>query len=101
MWELAGIFLRLGTTAFGGPAAHLAMMEQEFVRRRGWVTESEFLDMIAVANCIPGPSSTEVAIFVGYRRAGLWGLVVAGCCFILPAAILVGVIAWVTCSSTS
>ena len=92
--ELAGIFLRLGTTAFGGPAAHIAMMEQEFVRRRNWLTETEFLDMIAVANCIPGPSSTEVAIFVGYRRAGVWGLLIAGCCFILPAAILVAVIAW-------
>lgn len=92
--ELAGVFLMLGTTAFGGPAAHIAMMQQQFVERRKWLRPDEFLDMMAVANLIPGPSSTELAIFVGYRRAGLKGLLVAGCCFILPAALMVAAIAW-------
>jgi len=91
--ELAAVFLKLGTTAFGGPAAHIAMMEQEFVRRRAWLSTSEFLDRLAAANLLPGPSSTEVAILVGYRKRGWMGLVVAGFCFILPAAILVGLIA--------
>src|SRR5579872_5022248 len=91
--ELAVVFLKLGTFAFGGPAAHIAMMEDEFVRRRNWLTEAEFLDRLAMANLIPGPSSTEVAIFIGYAKRGWAGLVVAGCCFIIPAAILVTVIA--------
>lgn len=92
--ELALIFLRLGTTAFGGPAAHIALMEQEFVRKREWLTHEEFLDMIGAANLVPGPSSTEVAIHVGLRRAGGIGLVLAGVCFILPAALLVSAFAW-------
>jgi chromate transporter len=92
--ELALVFLRLGTTAFGGPAAHIAMMEDEFVRRRAWLTREQFLDLVGAAGLIPGPSSTEVAIYVGYRRAGWRGLVVAGVCFILPAALLVTAIAW-------
>jgi len=91
--ELALVFLKLGTTAFGGPAAHIAMMEQEFVRKRAWITEAEFLDRIAAASLIPGPSSTEVAIFVGQSKRGWAGLLVGGSCFILPAAILVGLIA--------
>jgi chromate transporter len=91
--QLSLVFLKLGTIAFGGPAAHIAMMEQEFVRRRCWLTDSEFLDRLGMANLIPGPSSTEVAIFIGYTKRGWKGLLVAGCCFILPAAILVGVIA--------
>jgi chromate transporter len=90
---LAWAFLRLGTVAFGGPAAHIAMMEDEFVRRRGWLTDQEFLDLVGAANLIPGPSSTEVAIYVGYRRAGLRGLFVAGLCFILPAALIVTALA--------
>ncbi|WP_394825500.1 chromate efflux transporter [Pendulispora albinea] len=94
MKELALVFLRLGTTAFGGPAAHIAMMEDEFVRRRGWLTREQFLDLVGAANLIPGPSSTEVAIYVGYRRAGWRGLLVAGTCFVLPAALLVTLIAW-------
>jgi chromate transporter len=92
--EIALVFLKLGTIAFGGPAAHLAMMEEEFVRRRRWITHSEFLDRLATANLIPGPSSTEVAIFVGQLKRGWRGLIVAGCCFIIPAALIVSVIAW-------
>ncbi len=91
---LAATFLRLGLTAFGGPAAHIALMQQEFVRRRRWLTAAEFLDLVGAASIIPGPSSTEVAIYVGYRRAGAAGLVLAGTCFILPAALLVSAIAW-------
>src|SRR5208282_1256734 len=92
--EIALVFLKLGTIAFGGPAAHLAMMEEEFVRRRRWITQAEFLDRIATANLIPGPSSTEVAIFVGQLKRGWRGLIVAGCCFLIPAAIIVTAIAW-------
>jgi chromate transporter len=92
--QIAFVFLKLGTIAFGGPAAHLAMMEEEFVRRRKWITEAEFLDRLATANLIPGPSSTEVAIFVGQLKRGWLGLIVAGCCFIIPAATIVSVIAW-------
>jgi chromate transporter len=93
--EIAWVFLKLGTIAFGGPAAHLAMMEEEFVRRHGWITHAEFLDRLATANLIPGPSSTEVAIFVGQLKRGWRGLIVAGCCFILPAALIVTALAWV------
>ena len=92
--EIALVFLKLGTIAFGGPAAHLAMMEEEFVRRRRWITHAEFLDRLATANLIPGPSSTEVAIFVGQLKRGWRGLIVAGCCFIIPAALIVSAIAW-------
>jgi chromate transporter len=92
--EIALVFLKLGTIAFGGPAAHLAMMEEEFVRRRRWITQAEFLDRLATANLIPGPSSTEVAIFIGQLKRGWIGLIVAGCCFITPAAAIVSVIAW-------
>src|SRR5512140_2474012 len=91
---LARLFLRLGTTAFGGPAAHIAMMEDEVVRRRGWLTREEFLDYLGATNLIPGPNSTELAIHIGYARAGWPGLAVAGACFILPASLIVGVIAW-------
>ncbi len=91
--ELATAFLRLGTIAFGGPAAHIAFMEEEFVRRRQWLTQQEFLDRLGAANLIPGPSSTEMAIYVGHAKRGWPGLIVAGCCFIIPAAILVCVIA--------
>src|SRR2546421_3130766 len=92
--ELAGFFLKLGTIAFGGPAAHIAMMEDELVRRRGWVSSADFLDLLAVSNLLPGPSSTELAIFLGYRLRGLRGLLVAGTCFILPAFVMVAAIAW-------
>ncbi len=92
--ELAGLFLKLGTTAFGGPAAHIAMMEDEVVRRRHWLTREEFLDLLGATNLIPGPNSTELAIHIGHRRAGWSGLVVAGACFILPAMLIVTAIAW-------
>jgi chromate transporter len=92
--ELAALFLRLGTTAFGGPAAHIAMMEDEVVRRRGWMTREEFVDLLGATNLIPGPNSTEMAIHVGHRRAGFPGLVVAGASFILPATLIVSAIAW-------
>ncbi len=94
MREVALAFLRLGLTAFGGPAAHIAMMEDEFVRRRGWLNRAQFLDLVGAAGLIPGPSSTKVAIYVGYRRAGWRGLLVAGLCFILLAAVMVTAIAW-------
>jgi len=93
--EIALLFLKLGTTAFGGPAAHIAMMLEEVVHRRHWLTQEEFLDRVSAANLIPGPSSTELAIHIGLRRGGWSGLVVAGACFILPAALIVGVLAWV------
>lgn len=92
--ELALLFLRLGATAFGGPAAHLALMEEEVVRRRGWLTQQEFLDLLSAANLIPGPNSTELAIHIGYARRGWAGLLVAGVCFILPAMLIVMAFAW-------
>jgi chromate transporter len=92
--ELARLFLKLGATAFGGPAAHIAMMENEVVRRRHWISREEFLDLLGATNLIPGPNSTEMAIHIGHRRAGWAGLLVAGSCFILPAALIVGVISW-------
>ena len=92
--ELAFFFLRLGFTAFGGPAAHIAIMEDELVRRRKWLTREKFLDLLGASNLIPGPSSSELAIHIGYLRAGWPGLFVGGACFILPAAMLVGCIAW-------
>jgi len=92
--EVTSLFLRLGFTAFGGPAAHIAMMEDEAVRRRNWLSRDQFLDLLGVTSLIPGPSSTELAILLGYRRAGWRGLMIGGLCFILPAALIVAVIAW-------
>lgn len=93
--ELAQLFLKLGFISFGGPAAHIAMMEEEVVKRRGWLTRSHFLDLLGATNLIPGPNSTEMAIHVGYSYAGLPGLVVAGICFIFPAVLVTGILAWV------
>ncbi|HEX8950986.1 MAG TPA: chromate transporter, partial [Polyangia bacterium] len=93
--EVALLFLRLGFTAFGGPAAHLALMEEAVVRRRQWVTREEFLDLVGATNLIPGPNSTELAIHLGHRRAGWAGLVVAGAAFIAPAMGIVLAFAWV------
>lgn len=92
--ELAALFLRLGATAFGGPAAHVAMMEDEVVRRRAWLDREQFVDYLGATNLIPGPNSTELAIHIGHARAGWPGLVVAGTAFILPAALIVGALAW-------
>jgi chromate transporter len=92
--EIFWSFLRLGTIAFGGPAAHIAMMEDEFVRRRNWISHTEFLDMLGASNLIPGPSSTEMAIHIGHRRGGWKGLIAAGISFIVPAMLLVMACAW-------
>jgi len=92
--EVASVFLRLGTTAFGGPAAHVALMESELVQRRRWLSREDFLDLLGAANLIPGPNSTELALFLGHKRAGWPGLIVAGFCFILPAALITTAIAW-------
>jgi chromate transporter len=92
--DVALLFLRLGLTAFGGPAAHIALMENEVVRRRRWIAPERFLDMLGAANLIPGPSSSELAIFIGYEKGGWRGLLVAGTCFIAPASLLTAAIAW-------
>ena len=92
--EVATVFLRLGLTSFGGPAAHMAVMHYEMVKRRKWVTEDEFLDLLGAANLIPGPTSTELAIYLGYRRVGWIGLILAGVCFILPSMLIVMGLAW-------
>ncbi|GAC1691465.1 MAG: chromate efflux transporter [Ktedonobacteraceae bacterium] len=92
--EVGGLFLRLGFTAFGGPVAHIAMMREEFVRRRKWVSDERFVDLISIVTLIPGPNSTELAIYLGYLRAGWLGLIVAGVCFIGPAMLIVLTLAW-------
>ena len=92
--EIAKEFLRLGFVAFGGPAAHIAMMDERFVRHLAWVPGERFLDLVGAVNLLPGPSSTELAIYLGQIAGGLPGLLVAGACFILPAAILVVGFAW-------
>lgn len=92
--EVALLFLRLGFTAFGGPAAHIAMMHDEVVRRRKWLNEQHFLDLIGATNLIPGPNSTEMAIHVSFLRAGWLGLIVGGACFIGPAMLIVLALAW-------
>ncbi|RKH01018.1 chromate efflux transporter [Corallococcus carmarthensis] len=92
--EVARVFLRLGLTSFGGPAAHIAMMEDELVRRRRWLPREEFLDLLGATHLIPGPNSTELAIHLGHRRAGWPGLLVAGACFIFPAMLLTLAAAW-------
>jgi chromate transporter len=91
--ELATVFTKLGLTAFGGPAAHIAMMQREVVQKREWMEEQRFLDMVGAVNLIPGPNSTELAIHIGHDRAGWRGLLIAGLCFILPAVFLTGTLA--------
>lgn len=93
--ELMRLFLKLGTIAFGGPAAHIGMMEEEVVRRRRWMTRDNFLDLVGATNLIPGPNSTEMAIHIGYIKGGIPGLIVSGLSFILPAVIITGILAWV------
>lgn len=92
--ELAVLFFRLGLTAFGGPAAHIGMMEDEVVTRRQWLSRQHFLDLVGATSLIPGPNSTEMTMHIGYERAGWRGLAVAGSLFILPAAVLTGILAW-------
>ena len=92
--DVALYFLKLGTTAFGGPAAHIALMHDEVVKRRKWLDDQRFLDLLGAANIIPGPTSTELAIHIGYQHAGWIGLVLGGVCFILPAMLIVTALAW-------
>lgn len=92
--EVGRLFLRLGFTAFGGPVAHLALMEREVVQQRGWLTRDAFLDLLGLTQLLPGPNSTEMALHLGKLRAGTPGLLVAGLAFILPAAGMVGALAW-------
>jgi chromate transporter len=92
--EVAALFLKLGFTAFGGPAAHIGIMHNEVVLRRKWLSDEEFLDLLGATNLIPGPNSTEMAIHIGYRRAGYLGLLAGGVCFIAPATLIVLVLAW-------
>lgn len=88
------LFARLGATSFGGPAVHLALMEEEVVTRRGWISRERFLDLVGAANLIPGPNSSELAMHIGWQRGGMAGLVGAGVAFILPAVVLTGLLAW-------
>ncbi len=92
--EVAALFLKLGFTAFGGPAAHIGLMHAEIVERRKWLTDQEFLDLLGATNLIPGPNSTEMAIHVGFLRAGWLGLITAGVSFIAPAMLMVLALAW-------
>ncbi|WP_008319076.1 chromate efflux transporter [Leptolyngbya sp. PCC 6406] len=92
--ELAKLFLRLGTVGFGGPQAHLAMIHDEAVVRRGWLTEEQFLEGVAICEMLPGPASTQMGIYTGYIRAGHLGAIVAGICFIAPAFLIVLVLSW-------
>ena len=92
--EISFLFLKLGVIAFGGPAAHIAMMEDEVVTKKKWMTRQHFLDLIGATNLIPGPNSTEMAIHCGYHKAGIPGLIAAGICFILPAVLITGFLAY-------
>lgn len=94
VFEVAGYFLRLGVIAFGGPAAHIAIMRRELVRQRAWTSDDDLVDMLGAANLIPGPNSTELAMHLGAARAGWRGLWVAGLCFILPATVMTLALAW-------
>ncbi len=93
--EVISLFLKLGITAFGGPAAHVGLMHNEVVKRRKWLTDQEFLDLVGATNLIPGPNSTEMAIHIGFQRAGWPGFIAAGVCFIVPAVLIVLVLSWV------
>jgi len=92
--ELAKLFLRLGATAFGGPAAHIGMMHDEVVKRRKWMSDEQFLDLIGATNLIPGPNSTEMAMHIGFLRAGWRGLIIGGLSFMAPAALIVLILSW-------
>jgi chromate transporter len=92
--ELARLFLKLGVIGFGGPAVHIAMMQEEVVKKKGWMSQEHFLDLVGATNLIPGPNSTEMTMHIGYERAGWRGLIVAGCSFIFPAVIITAIFAW-------
>lgn len=92
--EVAKLFLKLGIIGFGGPAVHIALMKEAVVKKRKWLTEEHFLDLVGATNLIPGPNSTEMTMHIGHERAGWKGLVVAGCCFIIPAVIITALFAW-------
>lgn len=92
--EVAGLFFKLGCIAFGGPAAHVAMMEEEVVTKRKWMDRQHFLDLMGATNLVPGPNSTEMTMHCGHERAGIPGLFVAGFCFIFPAVVITGIFAW-------
>lgn len=92
--EVAKLFFKLGCIGFGGPAVHIALMEEEVVRKRKWLSHERFLDLVGATNLIPGPNSTEMTMHIGKERAGWKGLIVAGCCFIFPAVVITAVLAW-------
>nr|MBP8213725.1 chromate transporter [Saprospiraceae bacterium] len=92
--EIAKLFFKLGVIGFGGPAAHIAMMQDEVVTKRKWLTDQHFLDLMGATNLIPGPNSTEMAIQIGREKGGWKGLIVAGLCFSLPAVCISGIFAW-------
>lgn len=92
--EVAKLFLKLGIIGFGGPAVHIALMQQEVVKKRAWMTEEHFLDLVGATNLIPGPNSTEMTMHIGHEQGGWRGLIVAGCCFIIPAVIITAFFAW-------
>ena len=92
--EVAKLFFKLGVIGFGGPAVHIALMEEEVVRKRAWMSHQHFLDLVGATNLIPGPNSTEMTMHIGHERAGMKGLIVAGSCFILPAIIITACFAW-------
>ncbi|MDP4587002.1 MAG: chromate transporter, partial [Flavobacteriales bacterium] len=92
--EIASVFFKLGCIAFGGPAAHIALMEAEIVSKRKWLSRQRFLDLMGATNLIPGPNSTELTMHCGYERGGWKGLFVAGICFIFPAVAITGILAW-------
>lgn len=92
--DIARLFLKLGIIGFGGPAAHISMMQNEVVTKRKWISQQHFLDLIGATNLIPGPNSTEMAIHIGREKAGWKGLITAGVCFILPAVFITGIFAW-------
>jgi chromate transporter len=94
LMDIAKLFLKMGTISFGGPAAHIAMMEDEVVRKRKWMSQEHFLDLIGATNLIPGPNSTEMTMHCGYERAGWKGLIVAGMSFLIPAILITGFFAW-------
>jgi len=95
--DIAKLFLKMGTISFGGPAAHIAMMEDEVVRKRKWMSQEHFLDLIGATNLIPGPNSTEMTMHCGYERAGWKGLIVAGMSFLIPAILITGFFCMVLC----